>query len=134
MMRLDADKIRRFREDGFLTLDTGLPADAVTAMRETLAKLHRDKIGYSEGALYDALGVDDGSEPPRFPQIMHPRSFAPELLNSGFYKMARGIAEQLIGPGVRFKADISLMKPARTGDATPWHQDEAFQDPSFDYE
>jgi hypothetical protein len=26
------------------------------------------------------------------------------------------------------------MKPARIGDATPWHQDEAFQDPAFDYE
>ena len=25
------------------------------------------------------------------------------------------------------------MKPARIGEATPWHQDEAFQDPMFDY-
>ena len=95
-------------------------------MRETLARLHNENVGFEEGALYDALGVDDGSEPARFPQIMHPRSFAPELIGSNFYKLARGIAEQILGTAVRFKADISLMKPARIGDATPWHQDEAF--------
>jgi ectoine hydroxylase-related dioxygenase (phytanoyl-CoA dioxygenase family) len=134
MMRLDADRIRRFREDGFLVFDTGLSSDAVSDLRKTLARLHHENVGFKEGALYDALGVDDGSEPARFPQIMHPRSFAPELIGSSFYKVASGIAEQLLGPGVRFKADISLMKPALTGDATPWHQDEAFQDPAFDYD
>jgi hypothetical protein len=134
MMRLDANKIRRFQEDGFLVFDTGLSGDAIRALRETLARLHNENVGFEEGALYDALGVDDGSEPARFPQIMHPRSFAPELIGSNFYKLAHGIAEQILGTAVRFKADISLMKPARIGDATPWHQDEAFQDPAFDYE
>ena len=79
------------------------------------------------------MGVDDGSVPARFPQILHPRSFAPELIGSSFYQTARGIAEQLLGSEVRFKADISLMKPALIGGPTPWHQDEAFQDPAFDY-
>ena len=134
MMRLDADNIRRFREDGFLAFDTGLSSDAISALRETLARLHNENVGFEEGALYDALGVDDGSEPARFPQIMHPRSFAPELIGSNFYKLAHSIAEQILGTAVRFKADISLMKPALIGDATPWHQDEAFQDPAFDYE
>jgi hypothetical protein len=134
MMRLDADKIRRFREDGFLVFDTGLSSEAVSDLRKTLARLHHDNVGFKEGALYDALGVDDGSEPARFPQIMHPRSFAPELVGSSFYKVASGIAEQLLGPDVRFKSDISLMKPTLIGDATPWHQDEAFQDPAFDYD
>lgn len=133
MMRLDANKIRRFTEDGFVAFDTGLSSDAISSLRETLARLHNENVGFEEGALYDALGVDDGSEPARFPQIMHPRSFAPELIGSSFYRLAHGIAEQLLGPGVRFKADISLMKPALIGDATPWHQDEAFQDPAFDY-
>jgi hypothetical protein len=134
MVRLDPTMIERFREDGFLAFDTGLSGDTIAALRQTLARLHQENVGFEEGALYDALGVDDGSEPARFPQIMHPRSFAPELIDSSFYKLARGMAEQILGSTVRFKADISLMKPARTGDATPWHQDEAFQDPAFDYE
>ncbi|HEY1413804.1 MAG TPA: phytanoyl-CoA dioxygenase family protein, partial [Rhodopila sp.] len=126
--------IERFRKDGFLAFDTGLPSEAITALRERLTSLHTAKVGFEEGALFDAMGVDDGSTPARFPQILHPRAFAPELIGSRFFQVARGIAEQLLGSAVRFKADISLMKPARIGDATPWHQDEAFQDPAFDYE
>ena len=134
MMRLDATMIERYREDGFLAFDTGLSADTVAALRNTLRGLHDAGTGFEEGALFDAMGVDDGSEPARFPQILHPRSFAPELIGNSFFQVARGIAEQLLGSEVRFKADISLMKPAQIGDATPWHQDEAFQDPAFDYD
>jgi hypothetical protein len=134
MIRLDSDMIERFRKDGFLAFDTGLPNNAIAALRERLTSLHTAKVGFEEGALFDAMGIDDGSTPARFPQILHPRSFAPELVDSSFFQVARGIAEQILGSAVRFKADISLMKPARIGDATPWHQDEAFQDPAFDYE
>ncbi len=134
MTRLDATMINRFRADGFLVIDPGLSSTTLATLRETLSGLHDTKAGYAEGALFDAMGVDDGSEPARFPQILHPRSFAPALVGNDFYQIARGIAEQLLGSKVRFKADISLMKPSMIGDATPWHQDEAFQDPAFDYE
>ncbi|WP_428486249.1 phytanoyl-CoA dioxygenase family protein [Rhodopila sp.] len=132
-MRLDAEKIRRFENEGFLSFETGLSPRQVDEMRGILTRLHNENIGFNEGALFDAMGVDDGAEPKRFPQILHPRSFAPELLESDFFHLARGIAEQLLGDQVRFKADISLMKPAHIGEATPWHQDEAFHDPNFDY-
>ncbi|HQT76446.1 MAG: hypothetical protein B7Z80_05415 [Rhodospirillales bacterium 20-64-7] len=133
-MRLSPEMVARYREQGFLTFDTGLPQAEIAALRDTLLSLHRRNVGFEEGALFDALGVDDGTAPARFPQILHPRSFAPELTGVGFFQIARSIAEQLLGSDVRFKADISLMKPAVIGEATPWHQDEAFQDPSFDYD
>ncbi len=132
--RLDSQMVERFRADGFLAFDTGLPAPDIAALRDILKALHNNNVGFEEGALFDAMGIDDGSAPARFPQILHPRSFAPELIGNGFYRLARGIAEQILGSEVRFKADISLMKPARIGGATPWHQDEAFQDPAFDYQ
>jgi hypothetical protein len=134
MIRLDQSTIERFRADGFVAFDTGIPEPDIAALRKTLAGLHAKNVGFAEGALFDAMSADDGTGPARFPQILHPRSFAPELLENQFFQIARGIAEQLLGSGVRFKADISLMKPAVTGDATPWHQDEAFQDPAFDYQ
>lgn len=134
MDRLEPESLRRFREDGFLAFDTGLSARDIADLRETLSNLHRDNVGFEEGALFDAMGVDDGSTPARFPQILHPRSFAPELIGNSFYQLARGIAEQILGSSVRFKADISLMKPAEIGGPTPWHQDEAFQDPAFEYD
>jgi hypothetical protein len=134
MIRLDAGMVDQFRQDGFLAFDTGLASGDVAALRRTLVGLHNENVGFEEGALFDAMGVDDGSAPARFPQILHPRSFAPELIGHRFYPIARAIAEQLLGSSVRFKADISLLKPARIGEATPWHQDEAFQDPRFDYD
>jgi len=133
MMRLDERAIERFHEDGFLAFDTGLPSADLATLRATLTTLHQEKVGFEEGALFDAIGADDGSTPARFPQILHPRSFAAELIGNSFYRMARGMAEQILGGSVRFKADISLMKPAHIGGPTPWHQDEAFQDPSSDY-
>lgn len=126
--------IARFREYGFLPFSTGLTEQELQSLRDTLTYLHNNRIGFKEGALFDALGLDDDAGPARFPQILHPRAFAAQLSEHRFYQVARGIAEQLLGPEIRFKADISLMKPARIGDATPWHQDEAFQDPAFDYE
>lgn len=133
LTRLDARSVERWRNDGFLAFDTGLTAADITTLRGILAGLHSRNAGFKEGALFDAMGIDDGAAPRRFPQILHPRAFAPELIDTPFFHMARAIAEQLLGGDVRFKADLSLMKPARIGETTPWHQDEAFQDPAFTY-
>lgn len=133
-MILDQTMLRRFEEQGFLVFDTGLSAAEIALLRATLVRLHENKAGFEQGAAFDALGLDDGAALPSFPQILHPRSFAPELMGTRFFHMARDIAKQLLGPDVRFKADISLMKPARYGGPTPWHQDEAFQDPAFEYQ
>jgi hypothetical protein len=131
---LDARQIDRFRNDGFLPFAPGVPAAEVRAIRQTLVRLHTTNRGFREGALFDAIGTESTDEPWRFPQIMHPRSFAPTLVRGEFFRTAEAIARQLLGDGVRFKADISLQKPALIGAATPWHQDEAFQDPAFDYQ
>ncbi len=133
LKRLDAKQVEQFEKDGFLAFDPALAEPDVEKIRSTLMALHRKNIGFREGALFDAMGPDDGTGPKRFPQILHPRSFAPDLMKTEFYRTAQSLAEQLLGKDVRFKADISLMKPAWIGEATPWHQDEAFQDPKFEY-
>jgi hypothetical protein len=134
MPRLLTDaEIARFRDDGFLAFDAGIDPGEIEEIHRTLMALHGRGAGFREGALFDAIGIDDGREPRRFPQILHPRAFAPNLIHTGFFRAASTIAHQLLGKDVRFKADISLLKPARIGAATPWHQDEAFQDPAFEY-
>ncbi|MBS0639020.1 MAG: phytanoyl-CoA dioxygenase family protein [Proteobacteria bacterium] len=130
---LDAGEARQFDRDGFLTFNPNLSVDEIASIRETLVRLHRRNVGFREGALFDAMSADDTNGPKRFPQIMHPRNYAPELMDTAFYRTAERIARQVLGPGARFKADLSLLKPADIGEATPWHQDEAFQDPAFDY-
>ncbi|MFL5256382.1 MAG: phytanoyl-CoA dioxygenase family protein [Rhodopila sp.] len=133
LMRLDPASVGRFHDDGFLAFDTGLPEAEIATLHRTLTGLINRDAGFKEGAMFDAMGIDDGRMPRRFTQILHPRVFAPELLESEFHRLAHSIAEQLLGQEMRFKADICLMKPARIGETTPWHQDEAFQDPAFTY-
>ena len=123
-----------FQRDGFLAFDPKIPAAEIESIRQMLMTLHESDTGFAEGALFDAIGVDDGQQPRRFPQILHPRAFAPGLLQTSFYRNAEAVARQILGEHVRFKADISLLKPARIGAATPWHQDEAYWNPAKEYE
>jgi hypothetical protein len=132
-VRLDVEMLEQFARDGFLTFETRLTASQVTLIRDTLVRLHRRNAGFRQGALFDAMGPDAGGAMKLSPQMMHPHAFAPELLETDFFFLARGIAEQLLGAEARFRSDVSLMKPAYFGEATPWHQDEAFQDPAFAY-
>jgi hypothetical protein len=127
------DEVDRFESEGFLAFDPHVPASEIALIRDVLMTLHDNNTGYKEGALFDAIDAEDGNGPRRFPQILHPRVFAPKLTDTQFFQTVSAIARQILGNEVRFKADISLLKPARIGAATPWHQDEAFQDPRLEY-
>ena len=72
----------------------------IAKLRAMLIDLHSNNVGFKEGALFDAMGIEDGSGPARFPQILHPRTFAPGLIDTPFYRAARTMAEQLLGPGM----------------------------------
>jgi hypothetical protein len=130
---VDETTVQAFRKDGFVAYDPMIPPDELEYIRSTLMKLHETGAGFAEGAQFDAISATDASGPARFPQILHPRNFAPGLLETSFYKAAQAAARQILGESTRFKADISLLKPARIGSETPWHQDEAFLDPAYDY-
>ncbi|MFL5284377.1 MAG: phytanoyl-CoA dioxygenase family protein [Rhodopila sp.] len=132
-LSLTGEETEPFARDGFLRFDPHIPPTEIGLIRETLLRLHRNRTGFNEGALYDALSPDDSQEPLRFPQIMHPRNYAPQLQDTIFLRTARDIAKQVLGPEARFKADLSLLKPPTIGAPTPLHQDEAFQDPAFEY-
>lgn len=134
VMQLDDSVLAAFERDGFATIEHLVSPVEVASLYSTLMALHETNIGYNEGAQFDAVSIEDTTEQRRFPQIINPRIYAPALKNSAFYTAARSIARQLLGPRVRFKADISLLKPAVIGSPTPWHQDEAFGNPAFDYD
>ena len=123
-----------YRADGFVAFDPILPEPELQYIRDTLLKLHETGAGFKEGAQFDAISATDSNGPKRFPQILHPRNFAPGLLDTQFFQVAQAAARQILGENIRFKADISLLKPAEIGAATPWHQDEAFLDPAYDYQ
>jgi hypothetical protein len=67
------------------------------------------------------------------PQILNPVNYAPKLHKTQCFQNALSIAKQILGDEARFFLDLSILKKPKIGAATPWHQDEAFRDPRFEY-
>jgi ectoine hydroxylase-related dioxygenase (phytanoyl-CoA dioxygenase family) len=65
------------------------------------------------------------------PQIVNPERYAPRLIQGLAYRNAREIARQLLGSDCVPTGNHAILKPARIGGATPWHQDEAYWDPRY---
>jgi len=104
MMRLDPQMIERFREDGFLAFDTGLPGDTIAALRETLTRLHNEKVGFEEGALFDAMGFG------------RPMDETPMLLTPGVLEFTWGGTLHMLADG---KVDYSALPLLNVSNTLP---------------
>jgi hypothetical protein len=128
-MTLLADaQVAAFRRDGFLRVDA-LTDDA--EIEELLgiydALFHRDS-GFAAGDRIE-LNADVARAP--LPQIVNPERYAPRLIQGQAYRNAGAIARQLLGPDCVPTGNHAILKPARIGGSTPWHQDEAYWDPRY---
>jgi ectoine hydroxylase-related dioxygenase (phytanoyl-CoA dioxygenase family) len=121
-------------DQGYLVLDKIAEADEVTQVRSICERLFDENAGFDEGKRFNMVGADGDASAPDLPQMLHPSVYAPELLHTKFFSVAQGLAKELLGPDVRFCFDHVIKKPALDGAVTPWHQDEAFRDPAFDYD
>jgi len=67
------------------------------------------------------------------PQVLHPESRFPQLLETTIVRNARAIASQLLD---RPESELTtwshmILKPPNVGGPLPWHQDEAYWDPTL---
>jgi len=131
---LSGAQLNQFREQGFIALKDMATPDEVAFMREVITRLFDVKAGHKEGAHFNFAGAEDDPNAPNFPQIIAPHNYAESLRKTEYYKRATALAQQILGPDMRFGSDHTLLKPAFNGPATPWHQDEAFRNPDYDYE
>jgi ectoine hydroxylase-related dioxygenase (phytanoyl-CoA dioxygenase family) len=118
---------QRLAVDGFVSIERIATDEDVARIRRILETLFERQAGFAEGAYFDFLSADDKGDTFVLPQLLDPRSFAPELVKTEFFREASKIARAILGPQARFAADHALKKPALIGGMTPWHQDEAFQ-------
>ena len=121
------------KEQGYLLIDRVAEDREVSRIREICETLFETRAGFNEGKQFDMVGTDDEATAPKLPQIEYPSDLVPELFNTQFYATAYSLAKHLLGPEARFTFDHFIKKPALDGAATPWHQDEAFRDPAYDY-
>jgi hypothetical protein len=131
---LGEGQLAEFRERGFVAMDHFTSEADVVYIRGVIERLFHTRAGHNEGAHFNFAGADDDPDAPQFPQILVPCNYEEGLRKTALYRQGFEIARQLLGPEAQFIGDHTLNKPAINGPETPWHQDEAFRDPNFDYE
>jgi hypothetical protein len=128
---LTEDQVAEFFREGFLALDSPqISQGEIHWCRDILMSLIARNIGRKEGRLIDisARGDGDGGVTP---QLFRPTLYATELSKWSYRNIGLAIAKQLLGPQATLSADTAVFKPSRIGGVTPWHQDEAYNNPQF---
>jgi hypothetical protein len=131
---LSRQQISDFSRDGYLVIETPLiPPAEIKWCRDTIMRLLEGGAGRCQGRNLDLAQREGGGETIS-PSILQPSMYARELRALSYRKTALAIARQLLGPKAEFAGDHAIFKPRFRGHPTPWHQDEAFREPGFEFD
>lgn len=130
---LTQDQINHYHEQGYLAIDAITTPEEVQELREVYDRLFEQNAGRDEGQQYDLAGTDDEGKGQSLPQIIMPSKYAPELAEMKVRKNALALAKQLLGEEAVFQGEHAILKPAKHGAPTPWHQDEAYWEADLEY-
>lgn len=132
--QLTPQQIGEFSRQGFLVLGTpSIPASELQWCRDALMRLISESKGRDEGRYFDLIAREGGTDGTS-PQLLKPSLYAAELRRFSYREKGLAIAKQLIGSNAALAGDVAIFKPSYNGGATPWHQDEAFREPNFEYQ
>ncbi len=132
-VRISEVQIRFFHENGFLAIDAITTPEEIEHLIAIYDNLFARKAGREEGNQFDLAGTDEEDKEAALPQILGPSNYAPELKETLYRVNAEAISSQLFGASVGYGGDHAILKPPHSPAATPWHQDEAYWDPQYDY-
>lgn len=131
---LNDAQVAEFFRHGFLAIETPqIPKSELDWCSNILMRMLESGEGRSEGRNLDLIARDGGGDTV-LPSVLQPSLYATELRKLSYRKTALAIARQLLGPQVAFAGDHTILKPVHNGGPTPWHQDEAFREPGFEYD
>lgn len=132
-LRVTQEQVDAFSRDGYLAIPAITTQEEVARLRVIYDRLFETKAGRENGDQFDLGGTDEDGKAEALPQILNPVKYAPELAETLFRANAFAIASQLLGPGTQARGEHAILKPARFGKETPWHQDEAYWSPEVEY-
>ncbi len=133
---LDGGQVGFFEENGYLTVPRITTVEELEGLRQIYDEIFTRRIGHDEDLYFDLAGSRDEEGKEVLPQMLAPEHKYPQLRGSVYWSNAMRIAEQLLGRSreeLVITSDM-ILKPARYGRETPWHQDEAYWDPQYDFE
>ncbi len=132
-IQLTPDQIAFFKREGYLAIPAITTSEEVTQLCDIYDHLFEIKAGRDQGDHLDLTTTDEDGQEPALPQILNPSKYAPALRDTVLRANAEAVARQLIGSDTVYRGDHAIRKRARTGSATPWHQDEAYNSPTMAY-
>jgi hypothetical protein len=123
-------EVAAFREQGFLAVERLTTDEELAWLARTWDALFADRRTW-----FDVSRPFGTAAEARLGQMLFPESRAPALRETLAFRNARRIAARLLGADESALVSWGhmILKPARYGEATPWHQDEAYWEPDFDY-
>jgi len=131
---LAPDAINKFWEEGFIALPHVCPDSELDWLCGVFDRLFAQRTGWNKGDFFDFAGPDTPENEAVLPQLLEPSQYEPSLKKAVFRINALAIAKQLLGPSAELVFEHAMLKPAKIGAATPWHQDAAFFPIFTDYE
>lgn len=129
---LPQGELQSFFTDGFLAIKSISPPAEVAEIRRILADLIARRAGEKEGSFFDTMESSTSSDGLKSIQLTNPSNYNAWLLKTNYVHNATQIAQQLL-PNCFLDCDFVLLKRAKAGLGTPWHQDEAYSDPRYDH-
>jgi ectoine hydroxylase len=120
-------EIERFHEQGYLVCEDLVPPEWLQQIRDELAGLHERMAREVPPDVHVSWEseVDPGLQG-RIKQLMHAERVSPTIDRLLRSDHVLDIVEALIGPEIALYHCKLLMKAARGGTVTPWHQDYAY--------
>ncbi|GAB4452730.1 MAG: phytanoyl-CoA dioxygenase family protein [Armatimonadaceae bacterium] len=133
LILLTPEQIEFFHKNGFLALNPITDDKELAWMRDVYDRIFSERAGRESGDQFDLGGTDEDGKEAALPQILNPAKYAPELKDGAFLSRATAIARQLLGEEASGGIAHAIFKPAGVGAETPWHQDEAYWNPTLQY-
>jgi ectoine hydroxylase-related dioxygenase (phytanoyl-CoA dioxygenase family) len=123
-----------FDANGFFTLDRITTDEEVAWLREVYDVFFSGEAGAY--VLRDVSVRLDQQRGDRISQIVRPENYLPALRNTQFWRNSRKLALQLLHLSDTTSVDgwgHMVRKAPRDTEVVPWHQDEGYWDPAYDY-
>jgi len=123
-----AEQVAFFAENGYLSVPRITTDEEVEWLGVVYDLLFEEKSGTFKGGYFDLARPYDAEGDDLLPQVLAPEHRFPQLRETVYLRNARRMASALLGvdEAVLHVWGHMILKPARRGHETPWHQDEAY--------
>jgi hypothetical protein len=125
-----------FWERGFAKIARVTTDEELDWMREVYDLLLSGEVDLRPGSLTkDVMSAPDKQRGEKLGQVLNPEARFPELKDTIFWQNSQKVAKLLLGEEQRLYGwGHMIRKSPRDDSLVPWHQDEAYWDPGFDYD